>query len=255
MRLKLNFLISDKYNVDNVTKQCYIKIERVILMENNEISKKDLLDLTGISYGQLYRWKRKNLIPEEWFIKRSTYTGQETFFPREKILDRIDKIMNMKDDIMLDDMAEIFSPQLKGISLTREELIKRNIVSTISLDLYEKEEDIKIVENKAYTQSEISLQSKAYTFEKILYLYILEKALESGEVSVEEVKAVLQTLQDYFKEFNEKNCDIIIIRKFGVAICLLVLSPNQICIEKSAKLLMKINIGECIEKLKQNLNS
>ena len=229
--------------------------KRVILMENNEISKKDLLDLAGISYGQLYRWKRKNLIPEEWFIKKSTYTGQETFFPREKMLNRIDKIMNMKDDILLDDMAEIFSPKLKEIFLTRDELIERNIISSISLELYEKENNIETSQNKSCTEGEFSSQVKTYTFEKILYLYILEKTLESGEVSIEEVKTVLHILQDNFREFNEKNTDIIIIRKFGVAICLLVLSPNQIRIEKSAKLLMKINIDECIEKLKQKLNS
>ncbi len=34
-------------------------------MESYLISKRELLELTGISYGQLYRWKRKNLIPEE----------------------------------------------------------------------------------------------------------------------------------------------------------------------------------------------
>ena len=54
-------------------------------MQNESISKKELLELSKISYGQLYRWKRKNLIPEEWFIKKSTFTGQETFFPKEKI--------------------------------------------------------------------------------------------------------------------------------------------------------------------------
>lgn len=52
-------------------------------MEQDLMSKKELLELTGISYGQLYRWKRKKLIPEEWFIRKSTFTGQETFFPRE----------------------------------------------------------------------------------------------------------------------------------------------------------------------------
>ncbi len=62
-------------------------------MEEELISKKEILDMTGISYGQLYRWKRKELIPEEWFIKKSSYTGQETFFPREKIINRINKIM------------------------------------------------------------------------------------------------------------------------------------------------------------------
>ena len=34
-------------------------------MDETLISKKELLDLTGISYGQLYRWKRKGLIPED----------------------------------------------------------------------------------------------------------------------------------------------------------------------------------------------
>lgn len=51
-------------------------------MESTQISKKELLDITGISYGQLYRWKRKGLIPEDWFIRRATFTGQETFFPK-----------------------------------------------------------------------------------------------------------------------------------------------------------------------------
>ena len=79
-------------------------------MENELISKKELLELTGISYGQLYRWKRKNLIPEEWFVRKSTFTGQETFFPKESMLARIDKIKGMKEDRSLDDIAGMFSP-------------------------------------------------------------------------------------------------------------------------------------------------
>jgi len=93
-------------------------------MENELISKKELLELTQISYGQLYRWKRKNLIPEEWFIRKSTYTGQETFFPKEKIIDRIEKIKNMKGDISLDNLANMLSPNLMEISLGKEDLIK-----------------------------------------------------------------------------------------------------------------------------------
>ena len=53
-------------------------------MDIQLISKKELLVECGITYGQLYRWKRKKLIPDEWFIRKSTYTGQESFFPREK---------------------------------------------------------------------------------------------------------------------------------------------------------------------------
>lgn len=73
-----------------------------------EISKKDLLKETGISYGQLYRWKREGLIPEEWFMKRSAFTGQETFFPRDKIIPRVQAILEMKERYSLEEMAMIF---------------------------------------------------------------------------------------------------------------------------------------------------
>ena len=71
-----------------------------------EISKKELLNETGISYGQLYRWKREGLIPEEWFVKRSAYTGQETFFPRDRVLARVQAILAMKDAHSLDEIRE-----------------------------------------------------------------------------------------------------------------------------------------------------
>ena len=80
-------------------------------MNEELISKKELLEKTSISYGQLYRWKRKGLIPEDWFIRKSTYTGQETFFPRNQVLSRIDRIKNMKDDVSLDDLADVFTPK------------------------------------------------------------------------------------------------------------------------------------------------
>ncbi|MCK5245858.1 DUF4004 family protein [Candidatus Bipolaricaulota bacterium] len=71
------------------------------------ISKKEVLEQMGISYGQLYRWKRKGLIPEAWFIRRSTFTGQETFFPQDKIVERIGRIKDMKGEHALDDLADV----------------------------------------------------------------------------------------------------------------------------------------------------
>lgn len=71
-----------------------------------EISKKELLEKTGISYGQLYRWKREGLIPEEWFVKKSSYTGQETFFPRDRMLERIGVILEKKDDRSLEEIRK-----------------------------------------------------------------------------------------------------------------------------------------------------
>ena len=74
-------------------------------MEQELLSKKELLERYGISYGALYRWKRKGLIPEDWFIKKSTVTGQETFFPKLLICERVEMILGQKDDLSLDELA------------------------------------------------------------------------------------------------------------------------------------------------------
>ena len=79
-------------------------------MEEHLISKKDLLQRYGISYGALYRWKRMGLIPEAWFIKRATPTGQETFFDEETICARIDLIIAAKDSVSLDELAKQLHP-------------------------------------------------------------------------------------------------------------------------------------------------
>ena len=82
-----------------------------------EISKKELLQETGISYGQLYRWKRERLIPEEWFIKRSALTGQETFFPRAQILERVKAIVEMKEDSSLEEIRQTFAAEGRVVLL------------------------------------------------------------------------------------------------------------------------------------------
>lgn len=88
-------------------------------MEQELISKKELLEKYGISYGALYRWKRKGLIPEEWFIKKTTVTGQETFFPRALICERMELIQKQKDDVSLEELSR----RLASASEERETLV------------------------------------------------------------------------------------------------------------------------------------
>jgi len=75
-------------------------------MDQELISKKDLLKRYSISYGALYRWKRMGLIPEEWFMKKATVTGQETFFPTRLISERVELIQSQKDDCSLSELAK-----------------------------------------------------------------------------------------------------------------------------------------------------
>ena len=76
------------------------------------ISKKDLLKEMNISYGQLYRWKREGLIPDEWFNKQAVSTGQETFFKRNLIIPRIEKILELKDKYQLEELKAFFDPSI-----------------------------------------------------------------------------------------------------------------------------------------------
>ncbi|HEX3014706.1 MAG TPA: YhbD family protein, partial [Methanobacterium sp.] len=172
-------------------------------MENDLISKKELLELTGISYGQLYRWKRKNLIPEEWFIKKSTFTGQETFFPKDRILDRVEKIKNMKGDVSLDDLADMLSPNLMETVLESEKLVERNIVSKTTLDFY--------------TQRRGDVEK--FAFEKMLYLYSLDKMFESGKINFDEGEIILKLLEEEYPKFKGKGGELLFLRKLGISSC------------------------------------
>ena len=69
------------------------------------ISKKEVLEKYGISYGALYRWKRMGLIPEAWFIRKSTATGQETFFRRDQVCPRVELILSRRDGTSLEQLA------------------------------------------------------------------------------------------------------------------------------------------------------
>ncbi len=88
-------------------------------MEHELISKKELLQRYSISYGALYRWKRKGLIPEDWFIRKATVTGQETFFPERLICDRVEMILEQKEESSLDELSEQFKTDNEPMLIIR----------------------------------------------------------------------------------------------------------------------------------------
>lgn len=207
-------------------------------MEEDLISKKELLEVTGISYGQLYRWKRKDLIPEDWFIRKSSYTGQETFFPRHKIISRVDKIINMKDDLSLDELADVFSPNAGETSLRSIELMDRNIVSLLALDLY----------------IELQGQQDEYTFDNILCIYILEKLLQSGELSRDEGVLLVSTMEEQYGKLAGKNVELILIRKMGISAVFITDSADQVYFDKGVKWVIRLPLAPSIEELKLKMN-
>jgi len=203
-------------------------------MDRDLISKKELLDEKGISYGQLYRWKRKQLIPEEWFIRKSTFTGQETFFPRDLILARIDKIMNRKDELSLDELADKLSPALPDYEIRKSDLLKRNIVSSIILQRFAAEDEDGFV----------------YAFDKMLYFFVVDKLLIEGDLGLEEGERLLATLREHFPKFGGKACDLVFARKMGVSSFALLSASAEMYFDDGVKVVARISMTECIEQLK-----
>jgi hypothetical protein len=205
-------------------------------MEEELIAKKDLLELTGISYGQLYRWKRKQLIPEDWFIRKSTFTGQETFFPKEKILKRVQTISEMKDTKSLDELAERFSPQsITKISLSEQELLDRNIVSDLTLQIYK----------------ELVPHEQNYPFDDVLALFLLDHMLKEGRMNRTEARDLLDVLKTHSNKIYDKNSCLYFIRKMGVSMALLVAEDVALYFDDGVNVIEKQSISSSMEALKR----
>ncbi|MDQ0172449.1 YhbD family protein [Paenibacillus tundrae] len=208
-------------------------------MTDDLISKKELLDLTGISYGQLYRWKRKNLIPEEWFIRKSSYTGQETFFPKQQILPRIDKIIHMKEGLSLDELADVFSPSLGEVEMSAQQLLDRNIVSLASLELL----------------TEAGREQSLYGLEQIMMLYVLERLLMSGDITRQEGSLLIEVMSDHYYRFRDRASELLLIRKMGVPTFMLVGAGAELYFDQGVKVVLRITLATFMEELKLKLGN
>lgn len=197
------------------------------------ISKKELLELTGISYGQLYRWKRKDIIPEEWFIKKSVSTGQETFFPREKIIDRVNKILELKDEVSLDDLAYKFSNSIKDIKITRKYL-----TNNISEEIISRFEEIIEVKD-------------VYEENNIFALFIYKRLINLGSLSLPEIKEITLLANKDYKDLDNKEYELVIKRKFGVLYYYLIVDKVNIFEDNQAIEVDRINISKLIEEIKK----
>ncbi len=100
-------------------------------MDEDLISKKELLERYGISYGALYRWKRMGLIPESWFLRRSTPSGQETYFHTKQICPRVERILESKERVSLEELAAELAGQKQAAAARRTLVLETKYGSKI----------------------------------------------------------------------------------------------------------------------------
>ncbi len=201
-----------------------------------DISKKDLLKTTGISYGQLYRWKREGLIPEEWFVKKSSPTGQETFFPKELILKRIQSIQTLKDHYSLEELAKLLSPEITNRIFTEEEL-------------------------EAFTEIDVSvaadfmdvLDKDTFTFIEVLVMITLCRWKEHGLIQETELHDLIPNVAVTAAKITEIRTTFLLlsVNREPYAIFLVNPSPEgMLLLDQRIKILSQISLQELCNEIK-----
>lgn len=206
-------------------------------MQEELISKKQLLRAARISYGTLYRWKRMNLIPECWFIHKATATGQETFFPREKIFARIDRIKELKKDLTVEQMRELFSANVKSFKIPFRDFDELGLVSKLALTAF----------------SSVFPEKKVLDFDDVFGMYVVDSLMHQSGIYLEDAKQVLRMLCKYLSVEASKEYQLLLLRKLGVPMTVLVSGEDDILLEDNTEIIACANLMEFEEALKDQL--
>lgn len=207
-------------------------------MDNTSISKKELLQITGISYGQLYRWKRENLIPEEWFEKRSSFTGQETWFPREKILERIRTIQQKKDSSSLEDLARLLSPEQTGITYRISRVTAEDVMDPVAGKLFRDH-----------------LKQEFCSFWEACVLFTLGLARSRGLLNDQDLTRLAQSLPDWDKNYRSGAYKLYIIRSGVTNQVILGAKEPPVLWDKAVTVLAAFDLDEQGTVLKAKINA
>lgn len=198
-----------------------------------EISKKDLLKTTGISYGQLYRWKREGLIPEEWFVKRSSPTGQETYFPQEKILKRIHAIQQLKDSYSLEELARILTPEVSNRLFCEEDLEHFD------------ELDIDVAADFMDAMSKDS-----FVFLEVLVMIALSQAMVDSAITEEERTHAVSFLSKRMSELHSADYVLELLQAQGHLYILLKKEGSEVYLDDSLVAIRSIHLNELSNAIK-----
>ncbi len=98
---------------------------------------------------------------------------------------RIETIQSMKENLSLDEMAEMFTPGLSELSASRGELLEKGIVSQAVMTFFEEC---------------TGKRDDPFHLTEALAAYVLEGLLQSGDISLDEGKMVLDVIMSHEAE-------------------------------------------------------
>jgi DNA-binding transcriptional MerR regulator len=191
------------------------------------ISKLELLGSMHITSSQLYSWKRKGLIPKEWFVKKVTRTGQITVFPRKLIVTRIRDILRYKEKYSLDKVEMFISPETTDRRFTLNEVLQ---IKDINPDILDEEKT-------------------GYTYTEILVLIVLTDFQKKTKATDMVVSRLLDSLYDV--EIRVETDTVVIAEYKGEYFSIITVDDNVYIPDSNCKIVCRYNMCEVSEKFKK----
>ncbi len=197
------------------------------------ISKKELLETAQISYGQLYRWKRKKIIPESWFIKKAVRSGQETFFPRKEILERIALILSYKEGTSLDALAQLFNPESESVVVDVVQLIHQGYITEEGRMNYE------------------ALYGKRDTFDKqdVVAIKLIQDYYLQQQITQKEVLQLIQFIRNHKEVMCREQSAVYLIRHEGGSLVVGSEVEEAIVWEETVTVVLMIHVERMIREM------
>ena len=162
-------------------------------------------------------------------------TGQETFFPRKEILERIERILELKDTVSLDELSEIFSPHVAEPTFDSSELINKKIVSQQAMQLY---------------QSMTGASANLSDLKEVLMLKILQDYVASGVITFDEGKMIQDFLNQHFMKLTQEKSSLFLMRHLGLPFVIGAIDKEMLLIDEQDRIVLEIAVAKELSQIK-----
>jgi len=173
------------------------------------IEKEKLIKKVGVSYGELHRWIREDLIDSDWIQKSKQKGMVVTSFDESKTVSRIEKIKNLLEKYSVFQVKSILSEGIKNRMITKEEAMKSNDLNPVVL-------------------ASIFADKNIITFQEYLLIEVFSRLKEFENLPD---TLVLDSIKHFGKHLENKDindCSIHVLKSNGKPHILL--SKDDICI-------------------------
>lgn len=128
---------------------------------------------------------------------------------------------------------------LTNISLQTSDVLSRSLVSATALEVF----------------SAMHPEAQTVRWGEMLSLYVVDELLKTGDVTIDEAKVVVGALEESAASCEGKECDIVVVRKMGVATVALVSSSAHLVFDSAARQIARINLTGCMEALSARMRA